>query len=75
MIECPFCDGQGVICQAEVRKIDLIIYICDECDTVWLNGDEMKEENCIAFDSFMHQHGLSPLWDEFACVEKSWRKE
>lgn len=74
MIECPFCDGQGVICKAKVKKIDHIIYICDECDTIWLNGDEIKEENCKRFDEYMNQLGLQPLWNELAPIEKTWLK-
>jgi hypothetical protein len=72
--ECPFCQGQGMICKAEVKKLARIIYICDECDTIWLDGGEIKEETCLRFDDFMNQHGLQPLWSELDCIEKSWHK-
>jgi Zn-finger nucleic acid-binding protein len=74
MIECPFCEVQGIICKAEVKKLARTIYICDECDTIWLDGDEIKEETCLRFDEFMNQYGLQPLWSELDHIEKVWRK-
>jgi hypothetical protein len=62
--ECPFCEGQGMIRKAVVKKLARTIYICDECDTLWLDGDEINEETCLRFDEFMNQHSLQPLWSE-----------
>jgi len=70
--ECPFCDGQGLVCQAEVKKLNRTIYICDECDTVWLDQKELKEETCLRFDGFMKQHGLQALWSELTHIRKDW---
>lgn len=72
MIECPFCDGQGIVCRASIKKLDRIIYICDECDTIWLEGNEIKETNCNRFDTFMEQYGLLPLWSELTNIERDW---
>ncbi|SEN36897.1 hypothetical protein SAMN05192533_11218 [Mesobacillus persicus] len=74
MIECPFCDGQGIVCRAEVKKIALTIYICDECDTVWLDGRTIKEESCQPFDEFMNHRGLQTLWSELVRIDRIWRK-
>ena len=72
MTECPFCDGQGLVYQAEVKKLNRPIYICDECDTVWLDGKELKEETCLRFADFMKQHGLQALWSELTHIRKDW---
>lgn len=72
MTECPFCDGQGIVCRASIKKIDRIIYICDECDTIWLESNEIKETNCSSFVSFMEQNGLLPLWSELTHIEREW---
>ncbi|WP_053360765.1 hypothetical protein [Bacillus sp. FJAT-27251] len=64
MVECPFCDGQGIVHRAEVKKLNRTIFICDECDTIWLDGIEINEENARRFDQFMSEHGLPPLWSE-----------
>ncbi|GHH99912.1 hypothetical protein [Neobacillus kokaensis] len=74
MIFCPFCDGQGVICKAEIKALGRIIYICDECDTIWLDGEEINEENCKRFDDFMNQYGLQPEWTELSDIERGWQK-
>jgi len=70
--ECPFCDGQGIVCRAHIEKLDRIIYICDECDTIWLERKDIKETSCNRFDNFMEQNGLLPLWSELSNIEREW---
>ena len=43
---CPFCDGQDVIHKATIKKDETVIYICGECDTVWLT-DELNRTRYI----------------------------
>lgn len=69
MILCPFCDGQGAIYRAKVIKNNMQIFICDECDTMWLNSD-INENNCISFEDFMSELELKPLWSELCNITK-----
>lgn len=46
MVFCPFCDGQGIIYKVNMRGTDVVLYICDECDTVW-DETTITEDNCL----------------------------
>ncbi|MEW9053049.1 MAG: hypothetical protein AB2392_17950 [Neobacillus sp.] len=70
MISCPFCDGQGIVVHATVKKINRNIHICDECDTMWLEGEPINAETCKSFDRFMKNNGLEPLWSELTNIER-----
>ena len=69
MVYCPFCDGQGVIYKAKIKYTDSVIFICDECDTVWKNL-QISEDDTLIFKDVMNELGLQPLWSELDEVEK-----
>lgn len=69
MVYCPFCEGYGIIYKAKIKNTDSIIYICDECDTVWKNL-EIMEDNSLVFKDVLKEFGLQPLWSELEEVEK-----
>lgn len=75
LIYCPFCDGQGIVHKAKVEKLNRTIYICDECDTMWPEGKEMKGENGERFDVLMRNNGLEPLWSELTEIVRFWDKK
>ncbi len=66
---CPFCEGQGEIYRVVVQKTDETIYLCGECDSLWLT-EEIGEDNASNFEDYMTERGLKPLWDELNYVEK-----
>lgn len=63
MVFCPFCDGYGIIYKAKVISTSSVIFICDECDTMW-DTHEILAENCLNFKVFMQHFGLKGLWSE-----------
>ncbi|MBN2797243.1 MAG: hypothetical protein JXR88_17660 [Clostridia bacterium] len=65
---CPFCSGQGAIQKAVIKKDDTIIFICDECDTVWLT-ENFEPDRCVRFEDEMEKRGLKPLWSELKDIE------
>ena len=69
MIYCPFCDDQGVINKATIKGTEVILYICDECDTVWKDRDIIGY-NCDNFESVMNALGRKDLWSELTDVER-----
>lgn len=69
MFFCPFCEGQGLIDKANVIGIDIQIYICEECDTMW-KTPEIREDNCENFRKFMNSIGFKGLWEELSNVER-----
>ena len=44
---CAFCDGWGVLLFLYCEDKDVVILMCDECDTVWLDPEAIHEHNCI----------------------------
>ena len=69
MIYCPFCDGQGVINIATIKKTEVTLYICDECDTVWKDTN-IRENNSENFESIMKSIGRKALWSELTGIER-----
>ncbi|PID79367.1 MAG: hypothetical protein CSB19_02425 [Clostridiales bacterium] len=68
-ILCPFCEGQGEIYRAVVRQTKETIYICDECDTVWLT-EQIEEDRATHLESYMSSRALPACWCELERVEK-----
>ena len=69
MVYCPFCAHQGVIYKAKVSKLDIQIFICDECDTIWYS-ENISEDNCINYKIFLKEHNLGDLWSNLVEVER-----
>jgi len=69
MLLCPFCDGQGLINKAIIKETDIKIFICEECDTIWLT-DDIQEDNCLNFKEFMSKLGRNPFWSELSEIER-----
>lgn len=66
---CPLCDGQGILYSAKILKLNLLIYICDECDAMWETPD-FRTSNSEQFGSFMRKNGLPELWTELSDVQE-----
>lgn len=60
---CPYCD-QGRIKEAIVKKTKELIYICEECDTVWASNEAVSDSTGIAFDLYAKGRGFAALWSE-----------
>lgn len=69
-IQCSVCE-QYVINKVKIKKDGEILYICEECDTVWKDeesiGNTIEEED---FGKYMIKKGLSPYWDELEIIEE-----
>ena len=60
---CPYCN-QGRIVKVNTKKSNEIIYICEECDTVWGNYDDIFTKKGIGFYEYAKERGFEPLWSE-----------
>ncbi|PFV83110.1 MULTISPECIES: 3'-5' exonuclease [Bacillus] len=56
---CPRCDGNGLIYKAEIKKLNQIVYVCDECDATWLTNNEIYLNNFIDFETFLEENSCS----------------
>ena len=64
---CPYCE-QGIVLMARIRKVNKNMYVCDECDIVWVK--EINTQEGIGFDAFMKSEGCEASWDELEIVDK-----
>ena len=39
---CPRCDEQGLIYNAKIVDLGIIIKICDECEACWIENPPVK---------------------------------
>ena len=62
-MSCPYCD-QGEILKALIKSSGEVIYICDECDTMWRSHDRISDTTGLAFHLFADVYNLKPLWSE-----------
>jgi hypothetical protein len=43
-VACPYCDGNGLMQEFVVRAAGRSLYVCDECDQVWVDLDAVDCE-------------------------------
>lgn len=65
---CPYC-MQGSILKAKVKANDLVVFICDECDTVWKESDTISDQSGKCFYLLANELSIEPLWDELEILE------
>lgn len=69
MVYCSFCLGQGLIYKVTIKRTNITLYICEECDTAWKDIN-IKENNAYNFKSIMTALGREALWSEFLSIER-----
>jgi len=67
---CPGCYGQGDVVAARLNATGEIIYLCDECDTLWRSKDDIGRGPCFNFANYVSQFGLKGLWTEITLLEE-----
>ena len=73
LVRCPRCDYQGVIYRVRFRADNITGYLCDECDALWFDKDnigDMTKFNDLT--TYMKNNGLLYSLDEFSSREKEW---
>ena len=51
---CPFCN-QGWISIARYSVSNRLLLLCEECDTIWENPDDIKNDKPLISNSFLGQ--------------------
>ncbi len=65
---CPECE-QGEVTKVQVRATQEILYVCQECESLWLTAEVMATEPFNCFTSYMEELGLPPLWSSLYVLE------
>lgn len=58
-VVCPRCDGNGLIYKAEIKNLNQIVFVCDECDAIWLQKTNISSDNFLDFETFLEENGCS----------------
>lgn len=64
---CRDCE-QGRIMKAKIEKLDKIIYICEECDTVWIDKT-LSDAASLSYELYCKIVGLEDTWNNFSIIE------
>ncbi len=56
---CPRCDEQGLIYNAKIVELGILIKICDECEACWMENQPVKLENFKGLTVFLEENGLT----------------
>jgi ribosome-binding protein aMBF1 (putative translation factor) len=65
--ECPMCDA-GVIARYRVNATGESIQVCDECDSVWEEADELPGPATATVGQFLAARGLPLLWSQLSAL-------
>ncbi len=66
---CPFCEGQGEVYRVMIEKTRETVFLCGECDSLWLT-EEICEDKASNFEDYMLKRGFEPIWSELNYIEK-----
>lgn len=68
MVICPYC-RQDCVWEVNIRDHQGSVYMCLECDTVWLASDEISDQKGLNYEDFMVQRGLNADWNAIAKIK------
>ncbi|SFJ33561.1 hypothetical protein SAMN05421753_11899 [Planctomicrobium piriforme] len=67
-MQCPRCDGQGIVEKLRVRSTGEILYVCDECEATWLETEKISIDSFRDFTTYMRSIGLKGLLPEIEII-------
>lgn len=62
-IECERCH-QGLIQAMRIRTTNVLLWVCDECESTWKSKDKVNIDKFEDYGTLMIKIGRSPLWSE-----------
>jgi Zn-finger nucleic acid-binding protein len=65
---CPLCE-QGLINEVMIKSTNERIYLCEECEALWLNK-QINSTEVLNFDDYMKKRNMKPVWDELEIVKQ-----
>jgi hypothetical protein len=68
-IECPRCDEQGYVLPVRINSTGQVIFLCDECDAVWLSAVGIGKTPFFDFSTYVAHFGLQGTWEEITVLD------
>lgn len=62
---CPRCDEDDVK-KIRFKSDGKVAYICEFCESLWFEGEEISPFTARALRSFKPEEGIEYVWDEVA---------
>jgi hypothetical protein len=74
-VVCPRCDGQGLVYKATLVPLKKDLLICDECEALWLDENELVHNAFKVLILYLGSYGFS--YKDLAIKEDEydWYKE
>jgi len=66
---CPRCE-QDEIVEAKIKATGSSIFICPECDAMWLSSNRIDSANFLDYGTYMESIGLTQLGDELSVMRR-----
>lgn len=58
-VECPRCEGSGLIYKTLLWPLNKEVFVCDECDATWLSPEEIESGFFQDFTSYVCSEGYT----------------
>ena len=62
-LACPVC-GQGWVIPAKLKSDGTPVWVCEECEVLWLGAEEPAGPPDDTLSTFLEGRGVRPLWSE-----------
>ena len=60
-VVCQLCNngGGGLIYKVELSQIKKTVFVCDECDSLWENANQIMKEYITTFGEYIEHYGYT----------------
>jgi len=72
-VVCPRCDGNGLVFRAVLMPINTIIFICDECEALWLDAS-INKNKFQDFTSYVASRGYRYDQIDINNIDYNWHQ-
>jgi len=55
-VECPLCDGLGLVCKLIIMPLNKPAYVCDECESTWFD-ENISIKNFVNLTTYVDECG------------------
>jgi transcription elongation factor Elf1 len=68
-IWCPRCD-QGWVVQVYIKGLEQHGYLCDECEALWFDVENITQFNFVDYSTFMEAKGFGRPYEQLKSVDR-----